>query len=142
MNIGQRGAFAVLTVVLFVVGALLGTPGNFPVLEDGSIFSPEFITQLLAPLGLLVGIVWTTFQNINQRVVEGVISPGDLLDLLKLKEFWTAILGVIVLVVGMFTDVEILTEEEQINIANGIALVITTLLGSWATRRGTSDPVG
>ena len=136
---GQRGVTTILYVVLLFVGALLGHPGSLPTGADGQSITPEFILQIVAPVGLLVTTVFGVFQAINARVVAGQIQPGDLLALGKLSEFWVGLVGTVVFGIHMFFKVAFLTPDQQAIVANALLAIFTGLLNSFGKRAPGSD---
>lgn len=137
---GQRILFSLLVLVLLVVGALLGHPGQYPALASGdptaitpdSIFT--LVGQIIAPLVLLGTILIKLFNAINARVVEGTLDPKDVLKLFTLPEFWTAAIGAAAGILEVFFPNFILTPEQQALLANGIMAVVTALLNSLGQR--------
>jgi hypothetical protein len=131
---GQRGVTALLYLLLLVAGALLGHPGQLPAGLDGQTITPEFILQLVAPIGLLFTTITGVFQGISARVETGQIASGDLLALGSLSEFWVGLVSVLVFVIHTFFKVDFLTPDQQAVVANGLLAVFTALLNSFGQR--------
>ena len=93
MNISQRLVWTIATIGLLIIGAVLGTPGDFPKV-DGSVLTPEFIVELLAPLVFGAMIFLNVIKAINTRVLTNAISPTDIKALLKMPEFWTGMVAI------------------------------------------------
>lgn len=138
--IGQRGLVAALTaLVLLIFGAILGKPGEFPVVEAQAVFTPDYVFTLVgsvvAPLVFLV----MNFAALNRAITTRVNNPNDpfnpsnLLDLLKSKEFWTyAVMAVVS--IGQIFGMKVLAEDQQIVIVNGLLALSGVLLDSWGER--------
>ena len=131
---GQRGVTALLYTALLIIGALLGHPGNLPTGTDGQAITPEFILQLVAPIGLLITTIAGVFQSLNARVATGQIQPGDILALGKLSEFWMGLVGTAVFAIHTFFKVDFLTLDQQAVVANALLAVFTALLNSFGQR--------
>lgn len=139
---GQRIFSSFLFLVLIVIGVLLGQPaGAFPALSASAqttAITPAYILELvgkiIVPATLLVGIARGLFQAINARVVAGTLNPADLVGLLRLPEFWTALISFAVGVVQVFTHVVILDEASQAVLVSSILGVVTILLNSLGAR--------
>lgn len=138
--IGQRGLVAALTaIVLLIFGAILGTPGQFPVFESQAVFTPDYVFTLvgsvIAPLVLLV----KNFAALNRALTTRVnnpndpFNPNDFWALLKSKEFWTYTVMAGVGIAQMF-GVKVLSDEQQIVIVNGLLALSGVLLDSWGVR--------
>lgn len=110
LHSSQRLFSLLLVVILLLVGAVLGKPGEFPATEGGGYLSPEFLLNMLAPLGLILTTVVQLFRAIDTRVNSGDIQPNDIIALLKINDFWIALVGVAAGVFHVF-GVEFLQDE-------------------------------
>lgn len=154
---GQRGVISILMVVLLIIGAVLGHPGQFPVINDTTI-TPEVLYQmivnLVAPLILLFTVVSGVFAALNARVAtsqtlrtQGVITksqavePGDIKAIFLLPEFWLGMVGAVVFIIQFFLHVTILDENAQGLIANAILAIIAGLTKSWGERPPGEPPI-
>ncbi len=134
----QRGVISILYVILLLIGAAAGTPGQFPVTPEGTVVTPEFLYELIVgvvgPLGLLAATIIGVFRSINARVNAEAIEPGDLAVIARLPEFWLGFVGTVVFIVQLFFNVQLLDENTQALVANAILAVISALLNSWGER--------
>ena len=132
----QRGFMAVLTLVLLVMGAIIGG-GRFPLIE-GTEFTPELvlnlILQVIAPLVLLYRLFQAFLGAINARVATQAIDPGRITELFRLPEFYLAAVGTFVFVIETLTGVQLFDEQTQALIANAVLAIISALLKSWGER--------
>lgn len=137
---GQRGLIAALTaLVLLIFGAILGQPGQFPVVESQAVFTPDYVFGLvgglIAPLALLI----KNFASLNKALTTRVnnpndpFNPNDFWALLKSKEFWTYVVAAGVALCQIF-GAKVISEDEQIIVVNGILALAGVLLDSWGVR--------
>lgn len=137
---GQRGLIAALTaLVLLIFGAILGQPGQFPVVESQAVFTPDYVFGLvgglIAPLVLLI----KNFAALNRALTTRVnnpndpFNPNDVWMLLKSKEFWTYAVMAGVGIAQIF-GVQVISEEQQIVIVNAALALSGVLLDSWGVR--------
>ena len=137
--LGQRGGTAIVTLILFVIAVAMGQdPGTLPIGPDGNILSPEFLGDLLAPLGAVFVAFHGVFKVINRRIDERNLDAGDFLALLKMKEFWVYVVTVIVGLLQV-AGIRVLHEEQQMVLANAAAIVFAMLLRSWGDRHAGED---
>lgn len=133
-KISQRLLWTIATIGLLVIGAVLGTPGEFPTV-DGSLITPEFIVELLAPLGLGLMVFLNVIKAINSRVAEESINPNDIKALLTMPEFWTGLVA-IAAGVGELFNVEVLNDPtKQTMLADLLMGAAVFLVGDYAKQR-------
>ncbi len=130
----QRLLWLISGFLLLVLGAIFGTPGEYPIL-DGNRISPELVFQLLIPIvaGALVFI--NVIRTINNRVVSGSIQSGDLMAMLKLPEFWTGLVAIAAGVSEIFNIRILENKATQTLLADSLLGFITVLLNSYANTR-------
>lgn len=137
---GQRGLVAALTaLVLLIFGAILGKPGEFPVVESQAVFTPDYVFALvggvIAPLGFLI----KNFAALNRAITTRVNNPSDpfnakdLWALFKSKEFWTYAVMAGVGIAQIF-GLKVISDEQQIVVVNGLLALSGVLLDSWGER--------
>lgn len=137
---GQRLFTTFVFLVLLILGvAAGGQAGTFPAqAAGGTVISPDYVLELLGkiitPALLLGGIARGIFLTINAKVVDGSIKSGDWLGLLRLPEFWAAIISFAVGVIQIFTKTVILDEASQAVLVSSIMGVVTLLLNSFGAR--------
>lgn len=134
---GQRGTSALAMFGLLILGAVLGTPGQAPVI-GGQELSPAFLSGL--SVLIFLGVLWALIQAINTRVLEHTIQPGDLLALLQMREFWVAAIGS--LVAGLqLVHVHILDDPNtQAALLTVLQAGAGLLIQSWGGRAPTQAP--
>lgn len=125
---------AFVTVILLVISAIMGSPGEFPTTPDGSYWTPEFLGNLLVPLTLIVATVYQLFKAVNTRVTSGNIDPNDLKALLTVNEFWVAMVTVTAGFCQVFGVKFLQDAGEQAMLVNVIMGIMTLLVGSNAAR--------
>lgn len=130
---GQRAFVAIVTVVLFILGAILGSPSAFPTV-NGNVLTPEFIVGLIAPVILVVTTLRDLFRAITDKVTSQAVNPGDILALVRMREFWLYVLGAVVAVVHLFIKNDFLSPEQQAVIVDGILIIVNLLMNSYADR--------
>lgn len=137
---GQRGLIGALTaLVLLIFGAILGQPGQFPVVESQAVFTPDYVFSLVG--GLIAPLVFLVrnFAALNRALTTRVNNPNDPFNpndfwmLLKSKEFWTYAVMAGVGVAQIF-GVQVISEEQQIVVVNAILMLSGVLLNSWGDR--------
>lgn len=137
---GQRGlVFALTAIVLLIIGAFLGKPGEFPTVESQTVFSPDLLFNLIggliAPLILLVQNFGALLKAITARSnnPDDPFKPSDLKSLFTSKEFWVYVVSAAVGLAQIF-GAKVLDAETQIVISNGLMYMAKYLLESWGER--------
>lgn len=120
-------------VLLLLGGALLGTPGEFPVNEDGSLITPELVLELLAPLGMLAGISIYLAGSIKARVDNKQIEAGDMMALFKMEDFWIALMASVAGMAQLF-NIRLIDDGTQALLVNVFMGLATLLLRDYAQR--------
>jgi len=132
----RTGIIAILTVVLLLIGTALGMPGSFPTLPDGTVLSPEtlymLIAAVVAPLTLLIAAILGAIHSLQNRASTQAIDPG-LAALLGLREFWLAVIGGVIFVIQMFTNITLFNEGTQAILVDALLAVIGLFL--WGSTR-------
>lgn len=134
LHSSQRLFVLLLTGALMVAGALLGTPGEFPVTADGSYLTPDAMLTLLAPLGLMLTTIIFLFNAIDTRVNSGDIEPNDILALLRLNDFWVALVGIVAGILQVFGVNFLQDAGSQAAAVNMIMAAVTLFLRDNAQR--------
>lgn len=137
---GQRAlVFTLTALVLLIIGAFLGQPGQFPVVESQTVFTPDYVFELvaglIAPFMLLVQNFSSLLRAISSRAnnPDDPFKPSDMKSLFASKELWVYVVGAIV-GIGQIFGAKVLAEDVQIIIANGLMFMTKYLLDSWAER--------
>ena len=133
LKISQRLLWSVLMVLLLLGGALLGTPGEYPANEDGSLITPELVLELLAPLGMLAGISMFLTKSIKARVDNKQMKAGDVMALLKMEDFWVALVASVAGIAQLF-NIRLIDEGTQAMLVNVFRGLATLLLRDYAQR--------
>lgn len=129
----QRLATYLLTVLMMVLGALAGTPGSFPVTADGSYLTPEAIFGLATPVVMVFSTLFFVYKTIETRVATGELNPGDLLALLKMEEFWVALVAAIAGIIQIFKP-DLLNADAQAMLVNMLMGMSQVLLYFFSKR--------
>lgn len=136
---GQRALVAALTAIaMLVFGAVLGMPGKFPTVE-GVEYSPKHWFSLIGDAVLPLGLIIANFKAFSEAISSRVNNPsdpfnaGDLVSLLKAREFWIYVVAAAVGLGQMF-GLKVMPEEEQVFISNGLLTLTNYLLSSWSDR--------
>lgn len=138
--LGQRGLVAAITaIVLLIFGAILGTPGQFPVFESQAVFTPDYVFVLVGSVVTSLVLLVKNFSALNKALTTRInnpddpFNPADLKSLFGSKEFWVYAVAALVGIAQMF-GVKIVAEEQQIVIAVGLQALAGVLLNSWGDR--------
>lgn len=123
-----------VVVILFGIAAILGTPGDFPTTADGSYLTPDAVANLLAPIGLVFATFWSLLKSIDARVASGNIQPNDIIALLKVNDFWVAMIGIAAGIFHVFGADLLQDEGTQAAAVNAIMALVTLFLRDYATR--------
>jgi hypothetical protein len=148
-QLGQRGLSAFLTgfilVVLYLIAAATGrNPLELPVAEDGvTVITPEFILSMLGPAVMLVYTLAKLFKSITTRVAlqalasAQAIDPGNVIALLKIREFWITVVTTVFAGLMMF-NLRFWEEGQEATvidvIVNMIMAFMATLQSSYSQR--------
>lgn len=141
---GQRGlAFALTAIVLLIIGAFLGKPGEFPVVESQAVFTPDLVFDLIMGLVTPLMLLIANFRGLLKAITErsnnpnDPFKPSDLKSLFLSKEFWVYMVAA-VLGIGQMFGLKAISEDIQIMIVNGLMAMAAVLLDSWG-ERGTGE---
>lgn len=154
---GQRLLVTLLTIILMVFGAVLGSSGQFPdvevdsvppiesqaesqaAFESQTVISPDFLIDAvgkgIAPLiGVLASLI-ALFRALSQRInnPSDPFQPSSLVSLLKSKEFWVHVVAAVV-ATGQMAGVQLLDEGAQAELVAGIQAIMAGLLWSYGSR--------
>jgi hypothetical protein len=124
---------ALIAFALLIVGAVLGQPGRLPIV-GGVEWTPKTVFSLVVPLLLFLVTIRSMFNAISQRVASGQYNPNDLRALLKTREFWIAGVAMLSSVAELFGWKILQDTEQQTVLANMLAAIAASLIGSWAQR--------
>jgi hypothetical protein len=138
--LGQRGfIFALTAIVLLLIGAFLGKPGEFPTVEAQTVFTPEMVFNLIGglvtPLIFLAQNFGALLRAITARANnhDDPYKPSDFKSLFLAKEFWVYVVSAGVGLAQIF-GAKVLDNETQIVISNGLMYMAKYLLESWGER--------
>lgn len=149
----QRLLVTILTLILMVLGTILGSSGQFPdvetdnvppiesqaVFEAETVISPDYLVDTVgkgvAPLFLAFMSLVSLFRALSQRInnPSDPFKASELTSLLQSKEFWIHIVALVV-GLGQMAGVQLLDEGAQATIVAGIMSIMAGLLWSYGSR--------
>lgn len=121
MRIGQREVSALVFLVVMVFAVITGnTPEN----------TLDLIGQIVIPLAAAAASFKFLADAINQRVLQGLLTPGSFSELLRMRETWIAVITLIVSAVTAagWVTLSATQSAELVNSATSIVVVILSLL--------------
>lgn len=132
----QRLAVVLLTVVLFIIGAALGTPGQYP-LVNGSYLTPDLLMSVIVPIVAGIATLVGFFAALQAKVTAQAINPNDLGALLFSKEFVVYFVALLAGLSELF-NIRIFDNNTQAMLVDAIMIVAALLLRDYAVRPGGS----
>lgn len=130
----QRIAVLLLTVVLFIIGAAVGTPGEYP-LVNGTYLTPELLLTLITPIVAGILALVNLFAALSARITSQAINPNDIIALLKSREFLVYFVALVAGVLQLFNaDIPVLNDASQVMIIDLIMIAAALLLRDYAKR--------
>lgn len=123
-------------LLLVIAGVLMALGGGHITISTDLVTT---IVGLAAPFTLIFMNLSGLFDVIDSRVAEGTLSPGDLIGLVSLKEWWTSMIFSVVGLLQIF-GYKAIDPAEQAILVNVALAFITVLLRS-VSNRATTDPL-
>lgn len=126
-------SFLIVVVIFIVGGALAWTNGVFPPLTD---ISANLLTFAAPIVGVFVTLnSW--FNVLDSRVADGSLKPGDILGMLTMPTFITAMVACLAGVFQSF-GLKVIDPTAQTFIVDSVLVLINVLLRSFSERTPTA----
>lgn len=123
-------------LLLVIAGVVMALGGGHVTISTDLVTT---VVALAAPFTLIFMNITGLFDVIDSRVAEGTLSPGDLLGMISLKEWWASMIFSVAGLLQIF-GYKAIDPTEQAVLVNVALAFITVLLRS-VSNRATSDPL-